>query len=298
MFKRVMVAVIGIPALLGILSFAPEWATLLLVIALCGVGAHELMHAVTGKQTGLLVGISVSAAVYLPVRIYYGFSCMEFFRLFQTAHPDLFTVEDAKAVLTQGILSPALVVFPVVLCLFFYSILHYGKAGTIPFAEVTAAIFAGLVFPLMLSCLLWIRLLDYGQLLVWTPLAISFGSDTFALFAGMLCGRHKLAPHVSPKKTVEGGVGGLLGGVIGLALLKGAAYALYGMAFLAWWQVAVFGVLGSVISQIGDLSFSVIKREFGVKDYGRLLPGHGGVLDRFDSVTFVAPFAWLVLSIL
>ena len=94
---------------------------------------------------------------------------------------------------------------------------------------------------------------------------------------------------------MEGAVGGLLGGVIGLALVKGAARWLLGLTFLTWPQVVVLGLLGSVAGQIGDLSFSVIKREFDIKDYGNLLPGHGGVLDRFDSVTFVAPFIWLAL---
>ena len=114
----------------------------------------------------------------------------------------------------------------------------------------------------------------------------------------MACGKHKLAPHVSPKKTVEGGVGGLLGGVIGMLLLHAIGTWALGESFLSWGQILALGLLGSVIDQIGDLSFSVIKREFGVKDYGKLLPGHGGVLDRFDSVTFVAPFAYLLAALL
>jgi phosphatidate cytidylyltransferase len=124
---------------------------------------------------------------------------------------------------------------------------------------------------------------------------VSFGSDTLALFAGMLFGKHKLAPLVSPKKTVEGGLGGLLGGVLGMLVVKWIAEPLTAAAF-SYGFCVLTGLVGSVISQIGDLSFSVIKREFGIKDYGKLLPGHGGVLDRFDSVTFAAPFLWLLLS--
>ncbi len=86
--------------------------------------------------------------------------------------------------------------------------------------------------------------------------------------------------------------------MIGLSLVKGVGLWLLGLPFMTWGQVVLVGLAGSVVSQIGDLSFSFIKREFGVKDYGKILPGHGGVLDRFDSVTFVAPFIWLVLSIL
>ena len=194
--------------------------------------------------------------------------------------------------------------------IFALAIHRYDEEKGIPFAAVTCAVFAGLVFPLMLSCLLRLRLLgNLGPALVFLPLAISFGSDTFALFAGMLCGKHKLAPKVSPKKTVEGAIGGLIGGVIGMTLFKLIAdsivlsvdvYPPIEMAAgpqFSWAAVFVLGIIGSAISQIGDLSFSVIKREFGVKDYGNLLPGHGGILDRFDSVTFAAPAVWLTLQL-
>jgi len=109
---------------------------------------------------------------------------------------------------------------------------------------------------------------------------------------------------------VEGAIGGLLGGVIGMTVFKLVAdsmahtltvYPPIEMAAgpqISWGAVFALGIIGSTISQIGDLSFSVIKREFGVKDYGNLLPGHGGILDRFDSVTFVAPFVWLALQLL
>ena len=107
-----------------------------------------------------------------------------------------------------------------------------------------------------------------------------------------------MAPKVSPKKTVEGAVGGLIGGVIGVLLLDAVESLLLGRGLvLSPVYVVVIGIIGSAISQVGDLSFSVIKREFGVKDYGNLLPGHGGILDRFDSVTFVAPFVWLAVEI-
>src|SRR5699024_7822719 len=162
----------------------------------------------------------------------------------------------------------------------------------------TAAIFAGLVFPLMLSCLLRLRMVPYiGMLLVFFPLCISFVSDTFAFFAGLLFGKHKLTP-VSPKKTVEGAVGGLIGGVIGMMIMPFVGGMVISDVFMSPAMAVAFGLLGSVVSQIGDLSFSVIKREFGVKDYGNLLPGHGGILDRFDSVTFVAPFVWLLLELI
>ena len=184
-----------------------------------------------------------------------------------------------------------------IFAIFALAIHRYDEDQGIPFASITSAVFAGLVFPLMLSCLLRLRMELFGSVLVFLPLAISFGSDTFALFAGMLCGKHKLAPKVSPKKTVEGAIGGLIGGVIGVTLLHLIASSLGRIILQSPLQILVYGIVGSAISQIGDLSFSVIKREFGVKDYGHLLPGHGGILDRFDSVTFAAPAVWLTLQL-
>lgn len=268
MKARVLVAAAGVPFLLLILAWAPVWGAAVLVAAMCAVGAYELMHAVLReKRDWLLLFLPGLTAAALVVR-------MELRRV------------------------PWPLWFAFLLALFCYSILCYGGEHPVSFGDLTAALFSGIVFPLMLSCLLRLRLLQFGIVWVFVPLAIAFGSDTFALFAGMLFGKHKLAPHVSPKKTVEGGVGGLVGGVIGLLLLKWITELLFGQPLLSYTAAVLLGVAGSVISQIGDLSFSVIKREYGIKDYGKLLPGHGGVLDRFDSVTFVAPFVWWVAAFL
>ena len=283
MFKRVMVAVVGIPFLLLVLIWAPDWATMALVAAMCAIGSHELMHAAAGEKGRRLIPLTAAAAALVPVCVYLEES-----------------VRNAKLTAMPVLPVTAALAMVFVFLLFVCAILHYGKETAIPFADVTAAIFGGLVFPLMLSCLLRLRLTGgvIGKALVFLPLCIAFGSDTFALFAGMLFGKHKLAPHVSPKKTVEGAIGGLVGGVFGTLLLTVIVTHIIRDAFMGPVHILLFGIIGSIVSQIGDLSFSVIKREFGVKDYGKLLPGHGGILDRFDSVTFVAPFVWLTISIL
>ena len=281
MFKRVMVAVVGLPLLIAILGCAPDWATMVLVAGMCAIGAWELMHAAAGKKGRPLFPLTVLAAAAVPVCVYLEESI---------GNAEL----TALPVLPFTALLGAVFVFVI----FALAIHRYDEERGIPFASVTCAIFAGLVFPLMLSCLLRLRMMPaIGMVNVFLPLAISFGSDTFALFAGMLCGKHKLAPKVSPKKTVEGAVGGLIGGMFGMAVMMFVGGAVLSDAYLGPREVVLFGVIGSAISQIGDLSFSVIKREFGVKDYGNLLPGHGGILDRFDSVTFAAPAVWLTLQL-
>ncbi len=125
----------------------------------------------------------------------------------------------------------------------------------------------------------------------WLILITAFGSDIFAYFTGMLIGRHKLCPVLSPKKTIEGAVGG----VIGSALLA----ALFGYLFMKPYLVhcVVIGVLASPVSMLGDLTASAYKRTMGIKDYGDLIPGHGGIMDRFDSVLFTAPFVYYYIVI-
>ena len=281
MFKRVMVAVVGLPLLILILGWVPSWATMLLLAAMCAIGAWERMRAAAGEKGRPLIPLAAIAAALVPVCVYLEESIAN-------------AALTALPVLPFAALLGAVFIFVI----FALAIHRYDEEKGIPFAAVTCAIFAGLVFPLMLSCLLRLRLLgNLGPALVFLPLAISFGSDTFALFAGMLCGKHKLAPKVSPKKTVEGAIGGLIGGVIGVTLLHLIASSLGRIILQSPLQILVYGIVGSAISQIGDLSFSVIKREFGVKDYGHLLPGHGGILDRFDSVTFAAPAVWLTLQL-
>ena len=137
----------------------------------------------------------------------------------------------------------------------------------------------------------------HGPFIVLLPLLAAWGADTCALFAGMFFGRHKLAPVVSPKKTVEGAIGGVIGGAV-LVLLAALIMNATLKLGLPLWAAVVLGACGAILGEIGDLSFSVIKRQTGIKDYGHIFPGHGGVLDRFDSVIFVAPFAEILFRII
>ena len=146
-------------------------------------------------------------------------------------------------------------------------------------AEQVLYAFFGLFYVgLLFSYLYQVRLLPNGEYLVWLIFIGAWGSDTCAYCAGILFGKHKAAPVLSPKKTWEGCVGG----VIGAALLA----VLYGL----------IGSCASIISQIGDLAASALKRNNEIKDYGKLIPGHGGVLDRFDSILFVAPIVYYLAA--
>ena len=174
-------------------------------------------------------------------------------------------------------------------------------------SQVSWGFFGALIVPYLMLSLVRIFQMDFlpigdtdlqiGQFIVLLPLLAAWGADTCALFAGMFFGKHKLAPVVSPKKTVEGAVGGVLGGAV-LVLLAALLMNTFLDLDMPIWAALVLGGAGAVLGEIGDLSFSIIKRQTGIKDYGHIFPGHGGVLDRFDSVLFVAPFAEILFRII
>lgn len=135
-----------------------------------------------------------------------------------------------------------------------------------------------------------------GKYLIWFILFAAWGTDTCAYFVGCKFGKHKFS-EISPKKSIEGCIGGTIGSMI-IALIY--AYALNKLAGLeiSYIYIALIGLILSILSQIGDLSASSIKRTVGIKDFGNLIPGHGGMLDRIDSIIFIAPFAYFLLSLL
>ena len=163
--------------------------------------------------------------------------------------------------------------------------------------QVMDAYFALIYAPVMLSFVLLTRQLEDGVYLVWMIFISCWVSDTFAYLTGVLIGRHKLAPVLSPKKSIEGSVGGIVG-----AALFGALFGAFMDSTLGQMQyiviLAVVGGVGSIISQVGDLAASAIKRNHQIKDYGKLIPGHGGIMDRFDSVIFTAPITYFLILIL
>ena len=163
--------------------------------------------------------------------------------------------------------------------------------------QIIAAFFGMFYVAVMLSYIYQIRILPGGIFTVWLVFVCSWGCDTCAYCVGMLIGKHKMAPILSPKKSVEGGIGGILGAAL-IGVLYGLAINYWGDAGADVLSYAVIGAAGGAISQIGDLAASAIKRYHNIKDYGKLIPGHGGILDRFDSVIFTAPIIYYLAIML
>lgn len=155
--------------------------------------------------------------------------------------------------------------------------------------QIAASVFAFCYVPLMLSFVDFTRMLEQGRYLVWLVLICSWGCDTCAYCVGKLIGKKRIFPVLSPKKSLEG----CIGGVAGAALLSG----LYGWFFMGKehvWMLVLIGAFGALVSMVGDLAASAVKRNKGIKDYGKLIPGHGGIMDRFDSVIVTAPLVYFL----
>lgn len=184
-------------------------------------------------------------------------------------------------------------VLGLLILLMFVYVFTYPKYKT---EQLLAAFFGVFYVAVMLSYVYQTRMLSMGAYIVWLIFLCSWGCDTCAYCVGVLIGKHKMSPKLSPKKSVEGAVGG----VVGAALLT----ILYGMVFknamgvgnTEVYIMAAISAVGALVSMVGDLTASAIKRNYDIKDYGKLIPGHGGILDRFDSVIFTAPMIYFLAA--
>lgn len=173
-------------------------------------------------------------------------------------------------------------------------VLFHGKFS---FSDAAISLLGTVYITVFFLHVLFVRQLEFGKILIWVLFIPAWATDTFAYFCGRAFGKHKLCPSVSPKKTVEGAIGGVVGCVLCVVLYVYIISKTCAMqANLI--NAAVLALIASVFSQFGDLAASCIKREYGVKDYGNLIPGHGGILDRFDSAILIAPLIYCMLSTL
>ena len=266
MKTRIIVAAVGLPLLLLVLLVLPEVFTAVLVAAMSVVAVVELLRG-TGLVKNLCLTV-LSALMAVAVCFWSYGGCPW-----------------TAAVVGLWIYFMAL---------FGTLIASHGK---LPFGEVCIAAFSGIVIPLLLSSLTRILLLNHGRYYILVPLILSFATDSGAYFIGIAFGKHKMAPVLSPKKSWEGAVGGVVSAIGVMFLYAFVLDGAFGFA-VHYGYALVYGLFGSVTCVLGDLTFSAIKRQVNIKDYGSLLPGHGGVLDRFDSMTLVAPLAECLLLML
>ena len=171
--------------------------------------------------------------------------------------------------------------------------------------DVALTFFSVCYIPLMFSTVYLIRELAYGNYTVWLPFICAWTCDTGAYFVGITFGKHKLTPELSPKKTIEGSIGGILFsavfcGLYGVFMTNKQIDIdhIFNNNTVAIVSFVLLGIVGAIFAQFGDLTASATKRKFNVKDYGNLIPGHGGILDRFDSVIFTSGICYIILKII
>ena len=260
-------AAVLIAVLLALALWLPPVCVAIAVAVFGFVGAYELMRTVGNTKEARHFVWPGLTAVFIPLGFYFGSG--------------------------ETVLRAALTFLMVVL--FGEAVFTYGTQKAVPFSTVLSGFFAGLLVPVCLSALVQLRTLTNGGALILMAFVITAVSDTGGYFGGMFFGKHRGILKCSPNKSLEGFIGSFVGGIIGILAFGVIMDKAVGIS-VNYGYLVLYAALGNVTTQLGDLAFSVLKREHGIKDYGNLIPGHGGVLDRFDSMIFTGPLIYLLFT--
>jgi len=261
MKTRVISATVAFVLLL-IVVFAPKQVLTAAIFVLAVIGLHEFYSA-------------VSTAGYRPVKLIGYLACIP-----------LLVVGYMKAEYVM------LCVFAVLAVLMALIVFKHERYNII---DISLTSFGILYVPFLFLFIILTRNLDNGFYFMWMIFIGAWATDTFAYFAGVFLGKRKLIPSISPKKTVEGSIGGIIG-CMAVMTLYGILAINSRLGNIPIYHYIIISFLCGIISQVGDLAASAIKRYVNIKDYGKIMPGHGGVLDRFDSILFVAPVIYFYIS--
>ena len=261
MGKRILVAVILAPLFFVVLFFLePVWLAVLMA-AISALASFELLRATGVAHHNGMYFCTALAAAAIPLGEWLG--------------------QEGVVLQVSALL--------LMVAIFWIAIRLYDREKAVRFEDVLVCLFGGLMIPCALSSLVALKGMEQGRFLVLLPVICAFLTDGGAYFAGIFLGKHRGVTRVSPNKSIEGYIGGILSGAIFL-LIYGVLLEQFAGLDASLPVLAVYGLVGSAVTELGDLSFSYIKRQYGLKDFGNIFPGHGGILDRFDSVMFIAPF--------
>ena len=263
MKTRLLTAIVAVPLIIAALLQPYVWIWGIIALVVSFIGLYEFYKVTGVKESKSLCVMGYIGALYF---------------ILWTFYPHI-----AKL--------PFALWFPGILCLL---MLAFNKKINVSMVGLTIA---GVIYiPYLLSHILLLRSLEGGNYYIWLIIVASFLTDTCAYFVGKGIGKHKLCPVLSPNKTIEGAIGGVVG--CGLScMLFGVIISRFFGAEVNFLNLFLLGLMTSVAAQLGDLTASAIKRQYGVKDYGNLIPGHGGILDRIDSILFVAPTIYYFVAI-
>ena len=273
MKTRILTSIFGIPILIPFFIAPCDWALVFFFAVLGTVGAGEIL-----KCTGLFSKPLITVPTLTVA----------------------FTAQALLLLLRKGIIVDSQRYLAIMLLLYMiYFIVVMAAAvfskGAIKLSVVTESALMTVYLSFGFSAFTLLRDFnaDYGLALFFITFALPWICDASAYFVGVFFGKHKLIPDVSPKKTVEGAIGGIVGGVVIMSIVGIVMHFGFGKV-PNYFMLLGIALVGCLVSQIGDLIASLLKREYGIKDYGKLFPGHGGVMDRFDSLITVAVFVYAV----
>lgn len=262
---RVISGVIVTALMLTVLLLG-DWVLFAAVAAISMIGLYEL-YRVIGMEKSIPAVLGYASAVLYYVVVGTGHTEFEMFAL------------------VAGLMS--------IMAIYVFTFPKYEAK------QVIHIVFGIFYVAIMLSYIYKVRVMEDGLFIVWLIFVAAWVNDTFAYFTGVLFGKHKMAPKLSPKKTIEGAAGGIV-----CAAVVGAVYGyiisgrMSGELGNYAWLFGAASFIGALFAIVGDLAASAIKRNYDVKDYGRLIPGHGGILDRFDSVIYTAPAVYWAVTLI
>lgn len=280
MKQRVITGVLGALFGLAVLAFMFTPVLGIVIAAVSLIASYEIQH-VAKIENKLLMIINIVLAAFMPFAYEYKFF--------------------SKLPFPTYVLAIVYVII-----MMFIMLGNYKKTK---FEDVVMSMFCGVIVPYVMSTITLLRNLCLSRpdlfqkshvfFIIFTALLSAWLNDTFAYFVGRKFGKHKLAPNISPKKSVEGAVGGIVITMLfNLAFFFIFDYFFFKNDTIKWWMIPATSMFLSAISIGGDLSASVIKRNFGEKDFGTIFPGHGGIMDRFDSYSFVMPMLYAIISLI
>ncbi len=295
MRQRVISGVIGSVLLVAAL-LAPPFVLMLVALAASLIAILEFRQAAQSVQREVdpLTAVIMTVMLLGNARFSYPESYGDMLRAVETwpvALRELGTLALSAAQFVFSGHAVRVVAFACILWLFGRLVFQHGRFHLDDLAMTITAV---LYIPFLMSFVAQVRGLEHGAWLIWCVAIGAIITDTACYFSGVTLGRRKLLPDVSPKKTVEGAIGGVIGC---MAIMTGFGFIVPQTvrADVPWYHFLLLGLLCGLISQLGDWSASAIKRSAGIKDFGKLIPGHGGILDRLDSILFVAPAVYLYL---
>ena len=263
-FKRVTSALLGLPLVLIVLIFANKYIVDIVLAIVAILSMYEYFNAISKDSK--------------PIKFIGYVACL--------------AIAFIHIIPTEYIHMIGILAIPTIFLVLFLKVIISGMKTNFKDVAFSFTGICYIVLPIM--CLALIRGLEDGKILVWYAIFVAWGTDVFAYLIGKFMGKHRFT-EISPKKTIEGCIGGLFGALVIIYIYTYCMNTYLQMEY-SYIFIGIFAIVLSIIGQIGDLAASVIKRYVNIKDYSELIPGHGGMLDRIDSLLFITPFAYILFN--